>query len=211
MNSYDSLLLQICFAQTKLLKLISMLTQASAAILCDCCESQPATIQCYTCLMYLCAVGCHHSLRCHSRSYTGTHHRYMIVSDTKKLGYVNMMPSDPHTFEERRSVIRNALHTISLVSADKIKVQSRILRSSVLNLIPELVNIVNEYVASKATVELQLDCLDYNQKWYVGEIVEIVNEEAFIRFHGCSSMWNEWIHLKSKRFAPLHSYTNIHF
>src|SRR5665648_44053 len=194
-------------------------SEPSELLLCECCESQPATIQCYTCLMYLCAVSCHYRLRCHTKDYTGIRHRYVVGFQTasaeppKKLaqqgnpGYVNMMPRDAEVFEEW-CALKSGTITMSLMSAEKLKVQSRVLLESLPNLIPELVNIINEYVASKATVQLQLDCLDFTQNWYVGEILEIANEEAFVRFPACNISWSEWIHLKSKRFAPLYTYTN---
>ena len=175
--------------------------------ICECCELQPATIQCYTCLMYLCAVSCHGTLRCHAKHYTGIQHRYVIGFQTASAEYVNMMPRDAHRFEEWRA-LKSGTITMSLMSANKIKLQSSILLHTVPNLIPELVNIINEYVAIKATVRFLLDCLDFTQNWYVGEILDIANEEAFIRFPACSYHWSEWIHLKSKRFAPLYTYTN---
>ena len=91
------------------------------------------------------------------------------------------------------------------MSTDKIKRQSTVLLESVPRFIPELANIVNEYIATKATVGLLLDCLDFTQRWYAGQIVQIQGEIALIRFKGWSERCDEWVYLKSKRFAALHS------
>lgn len=182
-----------------------MLTQASAAILCEHCESQPATIECYTCLMYFCA-GCHSTLMIIGSSF----HRYVTDFRDQPV-YVNMSPFSKyklHGFEHWRSVT-GASNTTYWLTADKMKLQSSIILDSVSSLIPELVNIINEYIASKATVKLTLDCLDYNQEWFVGKIALIRDDAALIQFYRCNDRWNEWVHFKSKRLAPLHSYTDF--
>ena len=168
--------------------------------LCDSCELQPATIQCYTCLMYFCAVDCHNFVYDDKRQ-----HSYIKDFQYRPV-YVNMVSfASDQPFHEWL-IANGAKHTISLMSTDKIKQQCTILLDSIPKFIPELSNIVNEYIATKATVGLLLNCLDCAHRWYVGQIVQIKGEIVLIRFDGWSDVWNEWnewIHFKSKRLAPL--------
>jgi len=178
-----------------------------AQLLCDFCELQPATIQCYTCLMYWCSIECHYVV--YDPRKVESRHQYCIKGDGDTPVYVNMLSySSYRSYRFDHWILANgAKHKTSWMDIDKINQQSTVVLDSVPKLIPELVNIVNEYIAHKLTVNSLLDCLDCDQNWYVGQIVQIKDEIALIRFNGWTDKWNEWIPFKSTRLAPLHSYT----
>ena len=180
--------------------------------LCDFCGLQPATIQCYTCLMYLCGVNCHILVYDPVKDYQRRHQYIKDFRDTPT--YVNCecyhcsdAPFDKWILE------RGAKHSISLMSIDKFKQQSTVILDSIPKFIPELANIVNEYIATKATVGLFLDFLDFAQRWCVGQIIQIQGEIALIRIKKkrFSERLDEWVQFKSKRLAPLHSSASLYF
>lgn len=150
--------------------------------------------------MYLCSADCHSFLM------NGKYQSHPYVTDfAAKPVYVNMSTGEQkrYTFEEW-CLIKGARHSPpSLMSAKKFKQLSKFILESLPKFIPELANIVNEYIASQAAVGLRLDCLDCDQDWYVGQIVQIKGEIALIKFDGWTDVWNEWICFNSKRFAQL--------
>ena len=184
------------------------LTENKLAHLCGSCESQPATIQCYTCLMYLCG-----SVDCHNFVYDPLQDQkiHQYIGDFRdKPVYVNTSvfrfvypPFDKWVLE------KGSRYAMSLMNIDRLKQQSTLLLATSVKFIPELANLVNEYVAIQVTVGLWCDCLDCAQAWYAGEIVQIQGEIVLIRFDGWGEAFNEWIHLKSKRLAPLHTHTKL--
>ena len=170
--------------------------------LCDFCELQPATIQCFTCLMSWCSMNCH-SLIYDSGKVEGRH----TYKTDFAHGPLSVNCVHYGSFGEW-CLAKGAKHKTCWMDLDKIKQQAAVILDSVPKFIPELVNIVNEYVGNKVVVDSLLDCLDCDQKWYVGQVVEIRDAVVRIRFDGWSDKWNEWIVFKSTRLAPLHTYTN---
>ena len=78
------------------------------------------------------------------------------------------------------------------------------------HMIPDLVQIVQQYSILEIVVGMHLDCLDTEQIWLEAEILDVSGNSAYIGYIGYTR-WDEWIDLDSEtnqsRLAVVHTFT----
>jgi len=71
----------------------------------------------------------------------------------------------------------------------------------------EIASVICSYLHLRGKLGQLLDVYDERGSWRVACIVALNDEYVGIHFNACGCRWDDWIHYKSARLAPLHRHS----
>jgi hypothetical protein len=100
--------------------------------------------------------------------------------------------------------------------SDQYQQSKQLIYSSISNFVIDLANIVNEYFIVELQVGTKLDCKDEYGMWFIGQVMEIKEDEkaprkVYIHYCGWRTVFDEWIEMQSVcwRFDLLNVHTPV--
>ena len=97
-------------------------------------------------------------------------------------------------FQDTSSICSGETHNMSsFMTSIRIQTYKQQLIEEIPQLIPDIVNIVIEYLTCELKPGCKLDAADYYGHWYQAEILEKSDVNVLIHYTHWDARWNEWV------------------